>query len=331
MALVARLKDVGIKQQIRQELESGKNYENMWRGVGGPEGVLIVSTIVPELKQHEGRTLAAVAQLQHKDPFDTLCDLLIQSKDGIGAAYFSMNEDDVRLAMQQPWVSIGTDYGEVAPDGPLGESKSHPRAYGSFARILGKYVRDEHVLALENAVRKFTSLPAQRVRLDHRGLLREDYFADITIFNPKTVTDTATFESPNSPSKGIEYVFVNGVLALEHEKTTGDFGGRPLRGPAYQARAIAPEGLPPRGSIRGFVSDTDGWPLPRTKLILTDASGKEIGSATSGREGKYEILLEQPCDQCTLTASRMGFADERRPVIYNGSNPLWFGFALQRQ
>ncbi|MFL6436703.1 MAG: amidohydrolase family protein [Terriglobales bacterium] len=330
-ALVARLKDTAIKQQIRQELEAGKNYENMWRGVGGPEGVLIVSTIVPALKQYEGRTLAAVAQLQHKDPFDTLCDLLIQSKDGIGAAYFSMNEDDVRLAMQQPWVSVGTDYGEVAPDGPLGESKSHPRAYGSFARILGKYVRDEHVLALENAIRKFTSLPAQRVRLDHRGLLREDYFADITIFNPKTVTDTATFELPNSPSKGIEYIFVNGVLALEHEKTTGDFGGRPLRGPAYQARAIAPDGLPLRGSVRGFVSDTDGWPLPRTKLVLTDASGKEIGNATSGRDGKYEIPLEQPCNQCTIIASRMGFTEQRRPVAYNGSNPLWFGFALQRQ
>ncbi|HWC17808.1 MAG TPA: amidohydrolase family protein, partial [Terriglobales bacterium] len=329
-ALVARLKDVKIKGQIREELEGGKGYENMWRGVGGPEGVLIVSTIVPELKQYEGRTLAAVAQIQQKDPFDMLCDLLIQSKDGIGAAYFSMQENDVRLAMQQPWVSVGTDYGEVAPDGPLGESKSHPRAYGSFARILGKYVREEHVLRLEEAIRKFTSLPAQRVRLDHRGLLREDYFADITIFDPKTVLDTATFEAPNRPSVGIQYVFVNGVLALEHEKPTGQFAGRPLRGPAYQARAIAPEGLAPRGGVRGFVSDTDGWPLPRTQLVLTDPSGKEIGSTTSGREGKYEILLEQPCNLCTLTASRMGFASQKRPVAYNGSNPLWFGFALHR-
>src|SRR6185437_7299383 len=111
-----------------------------------------------------------------------------------------MSENDVRLAMQQPWVSVGTDFGEVAPDGPLGESKSHPRAYGSFARILGKYVRQEHVLRLEDAIRKFTSLPAQRVRLDHRGQLREDYLADIAIFNPATVLDTATFEEPNRPS-----------------------------------------------------------------------------------------------------------------------------------
>ena len=302
----------------------------MWRGVGGPEGVMLVSTIVPELKQYEGRTVADVARMQNKQPFDAICDLLIQSKDGIGAAYFSMQENDVRLAMQQPWVSVGTDYGEVAPDGLLGESKSHPRAYGSFARILGKYVREEHVLRLEDAIRKFTSLPAQRVRLDHRGLLREDYFADITVFNPTKVVDVATFESPNRPSVGIEYVFVNGTLALEHEKVTGQYGGRPLRGPAYQARGIAPEGLAPRGSVRGFVSDTDGWPLPRTKLSLTDASGKEVGSATSGREGKYEIPLEQPCENCALSASRMGFTDQKRVFTFNGSNPLWFGFALQR-
>ena len=330
-ALVARLKDPATRQQIREALENGSGYENMWRGVGGPEGVLIVSTIVPELKQYEGKTVAAVAQLQHQDPFDTVCGLLIQSKDGIGAAYFSMSEDDVRLAMKQPWVSVGTDYGEVAPDGPLSESKSHPRAYGSFARILGKYVREEHVLRLEDAIRKFTSLPAQRERLDHRGLLREDYFADITIFDPKTVIDKATFADPNQPSLGIEYVFVNGVLALEHEKTTGQFGGRPLRGPAYQARAITPEGLPPRGSVRGFISDTDGWPLPRTKLVLTDASGKEVATTTSGREGKYEILLESPCDKCTIAASRMGFTSQKRQVLFNGANPLWFGFALERQ
>lgn len=329
-ALVARLKDPKTKEAIRQELEGGKGYENMWRGVGGPEGVMLVSTIVPELKQYEGRTVAEVARMQNKQPFETICDLLIQSKDGIGAAYFSMQENDVRLAMQQPWVSVGTDYGEVAPDGLLGESKSHPRAYGSFTRILGKYVREEHVLRLEDAIRKFTSLPAQRVRLDHRGLLREDYFADITIFNPAKVLDVATFESPNRPSVGIEYVFVNGTLALEHEKVTGQYGGRPLRGPAYQARGIAPEGLAPRGSVRGFVSDTDGWPLPRTKISLTDVSGKEIGSVTSGREGKYEIPLEQQCENCILTASRTGFATQKRAFTFNGSNPLWFGFALER-
>src|SRR5207302_935925 len=140
-----------------------------------------------------------------------------------------------------------------------------------------------------------------------------------------------TFESPNRPSVGIEYVLVNGVLAMEHAKVTGQFGGRPLRGPAYQARGIAPEGLAPRGSVRGFVSDTDGWPLPRTKVALMDNSGKEIGSVTSGRDGKFEIPVEQPCGECTLSASRMGFGAQERRIGYNGSNPLWFGFALQRQ
>ncbi|HET9743085.1 MAG TPA: D-aminoacylase, partial [Terriglobales bacterium] len=214
-AFVARLKDPKTREEIHQQLEHGHDFENMWLGVGSAEGVLIVSTINPELKQYEGKTLAAVAREQNKDPFQTLCDLLIQSKDGIGAAYFEMSENDVRLAMQQPWVSVGTDYGEVAPDGPLSESKSHPRAYGSFTRILGRYVREDHVLRLEDAIRKFTSLPAQRMSLDHRGLLREDYFADITIFDPKTVVDVATFADPNRPSVGIKYVFVNGALALK--------------------------------------------------------------------------------------------------------------------
>jgi dihydroorotase/N-acyl-D-amino-acid deacylase len=329
-ALVVRLKDPKTREAIRQDLENGNNYENMWRGVG-PDGVLIVSTIVSDLKQYEGRTLTDVARMQHKDVFDTLCDLLIESKDGIGAAYFSMQENDVRLAMQQPWVSVGTDYGAVDPDGPLGESKSHPRAYGSFTRILGKYVREEHVLRLEDAIRKFSSLPAQRVRLDHRGLLRQDYFADITVFNPKTVLDVATFEVPNRPSVGIEYVFVNGVLALEHEKVTGDYGGRPLRGPAYQARAIAPEGLAPRGAVRGFITDADGWPLPRTKVVLADASGAELGTATSGRDGRYEIPVDRPCSGCTVAVSRMGFVSQKRQLDYNGSNSLWFGFALERE
>ncbi len=161
-------------------------------------------------------------------------DIVIADHDNTGSVYFSMKEDDVRLAMKQPWVSVGTDYGEVAPTGPLSESKSHPRAWGSFARILSRYVREEKLLTLPEAIRKFTSLPAQREKLYRRGLLRPDFFADITIFNPDTVRDVATFEDPNRPSTGFEYVFVNGVLSVEHDKLTGQFGGRPLRGPGYR-------------------------------------------------------------------------------------------------
>jgi dihydroorotase/N-acyl-D-amino-acid deacylase len=329
---IARLKDPATRAAIRQQLESKEigSIENMWRGVAGPQGVLVVSVLTPQLKQYEGKNIAQIAEMQHKDPLDAAMDLVIADRDNVGAVYFVMREDDVKLAMQQPWVSVGTDYGEVNPVGPLGESKSHPRAYGSFARILGKYVRDEHVLTLENAIRKFTSLPAQREKLDHRGLLRPDYFADITIFDPATVADLATFDNPNVPSKGMEYVFVNGVLSLEHEKVTGQLGGRPLRGPAWLGRDYSEDGKPPRGGVKGFVTDQAGWPLPRTKVTLTDAQGKAIGTATTKKDGRYEILDSEACSGCTLSAERMGFVSQQRKADFNGSNSLWFAFALKR-
>src|SRR5438067_2857319 len=145
--------------------------------------------------------------------------------------------------------------------GSISESKSHPSACRSFPRILGKYVREEHVLRLEDAIRKMTSLAAQRVKLRNRGMLRQDYFADVTVFDPENVIDVATFEDPNRPAKGIEYVLVNGVLTLEHGKLTGQVGGRPLRGPGYQG---PDEGAPPKGKIQGVVTDGNGWPLGRT-------------------------------------------------------------------
>ncbi len=207
----------------------------MWFGVNGGDGVLIASVLKAELKKYEGKTIAQIAQAENKDALDAVMDIVIADRDNTGAVYFSMNEEDVRLAMKQPWVSVGTDYGEVNPTGPLGESKSHPRAYGSFARILGKYVREERLLTLPEAIRKFTSLAAQREKLYQRGLVRTGFFADITIFNPDKVRDVATFEDPNRTSQGFEYVFVNGVLSVEHDRLTGERGGRPLRGPGYRA------------------------------------------------------------------------------------------------
>jgi dihydroorotase/N-acyl-D-amino-acid deacylase len=233
-AFLARLKDPAQRAAIRQEILDDKTkIENLWQEAGGGDGVLVVAVLNPELKKYEGKSVAQIAADQHKEPLDALMDFVVADRDNTGCVYFIMQEDDVRLAMQQPFVSVGTDYGEVNPEGPLGESKSHPRAYGSFPRILGKYVRQEHVLRLEDAIRKFTSLPAQREKLQQRGLLRPGYFADITIFNPDTVTDVATYDDPNRPSKGIEYVLVNGVLELEHGRFTGQLGGRPLRGPGY--------------------------------------------------------------------------------------------------
>src|SRR5713226_1689959 len=275
-AFIARLKDPATRAAIRKELESpsGKGAENMWHGANGPEGILVASILNPELKKYEGKTIAQIAALQNKDPMETLFDLVIADHDNTGAVYFSMSEDDVKLAMQQPWVSVDNDYGAINPQGALGESKSHPRAYGTFPRILGKYVREEHVLPLEYAIRKFTSLPAQRMKLENRGLLRPDYFADVTIFNPETIHDVATFDDPNRTSAGIEYVFVNGVLSLEHGHITGDTGGRPLRGPGWLGRSKSPDGLPMKGKIQGVITDEQGWPVGRVNIALKDASGK---------------------------------------------------------
>jgi hypothetical protein len=262
---------------------------------------------------------------------DALMDIVIADRDNSGAVYFLMSEDDVKLAMRQPWVSVGTDYGAVSPTGPLSESKVHPRAYGSFARILGKYVRDDHNLRMEDAIRKFTSLPAQREKLDHRGLLRDDYFADITIFDPAKVRDTATFDDPSKPSVGFNYVFVNGVLALENDKVTGQMGGRPLRGPGYMFRDYIPEGMPPKGKLQGVVTDENGWPMPRAKVTLTDAAGAVVSTANSKRDGRYQFILEKPCNGCSLQAEHMGFVTQQRKSIdYNGSNSLWFSFALAK-
>jgi N-acyl-D-amino-acid deacylase len=240
-AMIARLKDPATRAQIKKEMMSPPqgNAENLFYGSGGPEGVMVISVLNPELKKYEGKRVSEIAKMpgpmQRPDPLDTVIDMVIADRDNVGAIYFLMTEDDLRTAMKQPWVSVGTDFGACALQGPLGESPCHPRAWGTFPRILGRYVRQDHVLTLEDAIRKFTSLPAQRERLDRRGLLRDGYFADITVFNPETVNDVATYENPNRISTGIEYVFVNGALEVEHEKPTGKLSGRALRGPGYKA------------------------------------------------------------------------------------------------
>src|SRR5271167_186954 len=329
---VKRLKDPALREQIRRDIAStDHSFENLWKGAGGADGVLVTSVLNPELRKYEGKTVALIGKMENKDPLDALMDLVIADRDNTNAVYFLMSEDDVELAMRQPWVSVGTDYGAVNLTGPLGESKSHPRAYGSFARILGKYVREEHNLRLEDAIRKFTSLAAQRERLESRGMVRPGYFADITIFDPERVKDVATFDDPNRTSVGFEYVFVNGVLALEHDKVTGQMGGRPLRGPGYMMRDYVPDGLPPKGRLQGVVTDDGGYPVPRSMVTLMDASGKALGTANVKKDGRYEIVLEQPCSGCSVKAERMGFQPQQKSgVNYNGSNSLWFGFTLKR-
>jgi N-acyl-D-amino-acid deacylase len=331
-AFVGRLKDSAVRAQIKKDLAGpGVGFENLWLAAGGADGVMVASVLNPDSKKYEGNTVSQIAQMENKDPLDAALDLVIANHDNVGALYFMMSEDEVKLAMQQPWVSVGTDHPEVSPTGPLSEGRAHPRGYGSFARILGKYVREEHVITLEDAIRKFTSLPAQQVKLENRGLLRTGYFADITIFDPATVKDVATFEDPNRTSVGFTYVFVNGVLSVEHDKVTGQLGGRPLRGPGYAMRDYVPDGLPPRGKVQGTVTDEGGYPMPRTKLTLVDSQGKVVATVGSKKDGHYEFVPEQSCSGCSLKVERIGFASQTRAgVNYNGSNSLWFGFALKR-
>lgn len=335
-ALLARLRDPQQRAAIRAEIENPtRKFQNFWRDSGGGEGVLLLSVLNKDLKKYEGKTLAQIAAAEKKDPMDAMMDLIVADRGNAGAAYFMMTEADLRLAMQQPWVSFDTDHSAVNTTGPLSDFKAHPRAYGSYTRILGKYVREEGVLRLEDAIRKMTSLAAQRVRLDKRGLLRPDFFADVTIFDPESVIDVATFEDPNRISRGIPYVLVNGVLSVDGGKITGQLGGRPLRGPSYSGRALAPGGTMPKGKLTGVVTDEQGWPLLRTRITLSDSDGKEVASVNTRRDAGamsvYEIVLEKECRGCTLKAERMGFGTAERTVDYNGANTLWVSFALKRQ
>ena len=325
-----RLRDPAQRAAIKADLQQRGDtpWEKLWVGSGGADGVLILGVLNPELKPFEGKTIAQIAKMQNKDVYDTLMDIVLADKDNTGAAYFFMSEDDLRLALQQPFVSVGTDFGEVSPTGKLSEGRAHPRAYGSFPRILGHYVRDEHLLGLEDAVRKMTSLAAQRVGLTQRGLLRQDYFADVTIFDPATIAEVATYDDPNRMSKGVRYVVVNGTVEIDDGRITGDTGGRPLRGPGYYNRGVSPEGLRPKAKIEGVITSPDGWPLPRTDITLEDPQGNGLATGHSGRDGHYEIVYEQACVDCKLAAKRMGFASQQRTVTFNGENPLWFSFTL---
>ena len=232
--LLERLKDATIRGKIKQEMTTEHpNWENLYLGSGGAAGVLVSGIVNPDLKKYDGQTLAQIASSQGKDPLDSLMDLVLADKAETGALYFIANEDDLRYGLKQPWTSIGLDASELSLDGPLFEPHSHPRAFGSMPRLLGHYVRDEHLLPLEQAICKITSLPAQRERLRDRGLLREGFFADITIFDPATIIDKATYENPTQISPGVKYVFVNGQLEYEDGKLTGAQVGRVLRGPGW--------------------------------------------------------------------------------------------------
>jgi N-acyl-D-amino-acid deacylase len=237
--MVARLKDPKLRARIKAEMDDAKatGWENQWYGSGGADGVMVASVLNADLRTYEGMTLAQVGKAMGKDPRDALMDLVIADHGQTACITSIMTEADVRAALAHPLVSIDTDSGAKAEDGPLSESRSHPRAWGTFARILGKYVRDEKLLTLEEAVRKMTSRPAARVGLQDRGILRPGMAADITVFDAATIRDVATFEDPNHYSVGVRHVFVNGRAVVSNGTITSERPGRPLRGPGYRTPA----------------------------------------------------------------------------------------------
>jgi N-acyl-D-amino-acid deacylase len=233
--MIARLQDPVQRQRIKSEMEasSATGWENQWYGSGGGDGVLLSFVLRPELRHYEGLTFTQIGQQMSKDPREAVMDLVIADKGDSSVIISIMTEDDVRMALKHPLVSVGTDSAAMAEDGPLSESKSHPRGWASFPRILGKYVRTEHLLTLEEAVRKMTSRPAARVGLKDRGILRPGLIADITIFDPATIQDVSTFEAPTHYSVGVRHVLVNGRPVVADGKITSERPGQVLRGPGY--------------------------------------------------------------------------------------------------
>ena len=232
--LIERLKDPATRARIRTDmLTPSDKWDNEWQEIPGPEAVLVGVVHNSQLLPLQGKTLAEIARIWNKEPMDALFDLLIEDHGLTSVAVFGMSEPDVSLALQQSWVSVDNDSSGASPDGILGREHPHPRAYGTFPRILRKYVREEHTLTLEDAIRKFTALPAQRMRFTDRGVLKAGMCADMVIFDPAAIHDIATFENPNQLSQGMDYVLVNGVPVIDQTMMTGALPGKVLRGQGY--------------------------------------------------------------------------------------------------
>ena len=232
--MIARLKDAALRQRAKKEMdESSTTWENQWRGSGGAAGILLIQVVNPELAKYEGMTLEQIGQQVNEDPKDAAMDLAIADRGNSGVVISIMNPEDVRAAVVNPIVSYGSDSAAQAQDGPLSKTKAHPRAFGTFPRILAQYVREEHAMRLEEAVRKMTSLAASRVGLMDRGILRPGMFADIVVFDARTIQDEATYNDPLRYSVGVKYVFVNGRPVIWEGEITQERPGRALRGPGY--------------------------------------------------------------------------------------------------
>jgi N-acyl-D-amino-acid deacylase len=230
-AAYKRLADPAMRQKIAQAIRTPSNdWENLYLAAGSPDRVLLVEFKSDALKPLTGKTLAEVAKMRGEDPVDTIMNLVLADRSRVGTVYFMISEDNIRKQIRLPWVSFGSDASSMAPEPPFTKSATHPRAYGNFSRLLGKYVRDEKVIPLEEAVRRLSGLPATNLELDRRGFIREGMFADIVVFDPATIADRATFEKPHQYAVGMRHVFVNGTQVLKDGEHTGAKPGRALWG-----------------------------------------------------------------------------------------------------
>ncbi|HEY2143135.1 MAG TPA: D-aminoacylase [Candidatus Udaeobacter sp.] len=231
-ALFKRLRDPAAREKIKAEVQKPTNsWENLYLDAGGPEHILLVAFKSEKLKPLTGKTLAEVAKMRGKDPIDTIMDLIAEDESRIGTIYFIMSEDNVKKELAKPWISFGSDEASQAPEPPFTKSNPHPRAYGNFARVLGKYVRDDKVVPMTETIRRLSGLPATNLGLDHRGFLKEGMFADVVVFDPATIADRATFDKPHQYAVGMKHVFVNGVQVIKDGEHTGAKPGRALWGP----------------------------------------------------------------------------------------------------
>ena len=236
-----RLKDPAIRTRVKREMSTpADEWENFFVSAGSPENILLVGFKNPKLKPLTGKTLGAIAAMRGKSPEETAMDLVIEDGSRVSTVYFLMSEQNVSQQIKLPWVSFGSDAGSLAPKGAFLKSNPHPRAYGNVSRLLGKYVRDEKVIPLEEAVRRLSGLPAANLKLEGRGLLKPGYFADVVVFDPAQVKDLATYDRPHQYSTGMLHVFVNGVQVLRDGEHTGAKPGRVLRGPGWKKASHKP-------------------------------------------------------------------------------------------
>jgi N-acyl-D-amino-acid deacylase len=232
---IQRLKDPQIRKRVIKEMQTDTDeWENLMRAAESPDKLILVGFKNDSLKYLTGKTLTEVAKIKGKSPEETAIDLVIQDGSRVGTVYFLMDEENVKRQIQLPYMSFGSDAGSLAPEGVFLKNSTHPRAFGNFVRLLGKYVRDEQLITMEEAIYKLSGLPATNLKIKERGFLKENYFADVVVFDPKSVRDFATFENPMQYATGVEQVWVNGTHVLENGTHTGAFGGRFVKGPGYQ-------------------------------------------------------------------------------------------------